>query len=217
MNHSDLNRREFIKSVALAGAAFPLLVSCRGNALAQQTSQNATDLELIKKNARVGENWTGAIDAPGTVTWKTSLAKDTDEGERMLISGTVFAADGKTPAPGILIYLYHTDVYGIYGRAGEPRHGKHRGWMLTGADGRYEFSSIRPASYPDSTIPQHVHMTLTGKIRREDSVDSILFADDKFVNAETRRELTGRGGFDPILKMEKGSNGIWRGVRDIMI
>ena len=88
---------------------------------------------------------------------------------------------------------------------------------LTGADGRYEFSSIRPASYPDSTIPQHVHMTLTSKIRREDSVDSIMFADDKFVTAETRRELTGRGGFDPILKMEKGANGIWRGVRDIMI
>jgi protocatechuate 3,4-dioxygenase beta subunit len=217
MSNSDLNRRDFIKSAALIGATFPFLMGCRGNALAQQTPQNAADLELIKKNARTGENWTGAIDAPETVSWKASLAKDSDEGERMVISGTVFQADGKTPAPAVLIYLYHTNVRGVYGRGNEPLHGKHRGWMLTGADGRYEFSSIRPASYPDSTIPQHVHMTLTGKIRREDSVDSILFADDKFVTAETRRELTGRGGFDPILKMEKGANGIWLGSRDIMI
>ncbi len=215
MSHSDLNRREFIKSAALAGAAFPLLMSCRGNALAQQTP---SELELIKKNAAATcDGWCGAKDAPDSVTWKTSLAKTEDEGERMLISGTIFQADGKTPAPGILIYLYHTDVHGIYGRAGEPKHGRHRGWMLTGAEGRYEFSSIRPASYPDSTIPQHVHMTLTGKDRKEDWIDSIWFADDKFVTQVTRREISGKGGFDPVIKMERGANGLWLGSRDIML
>src|ERR1041384_5875068 len=218
MSHSDLNRRDFIKSAALAGAAFPLLISCRGNALAQQTAQNITELELIKKNAAANcDGWCGAKDAPDNVTWKTALSKPEDEGERMIISGTVFKADGKTPAPGTLIYLYHTDVHGVYGRAGEPKHGRHRGWMLTDARGRSEFSSIRPASYPDSTIPQHVHMTLTGKERKEDWIDSIWFADDKFVTTVTRRELTGKGGFNPVIQMEKDASGIWHGIRDIML
>ena len=219
MSHTNLNRRDFIKSAALAGAAFPLLMSCRTDTSAQMAAQKvATDLDEIRKNAAAScDSWCGAKDAPDNVTWKTSLAKDSDEGERMLISGTIFQADGKTAAPGILIYLYHTDVHGIYGRGSEPRHGKHRGWMLTDAQGRYEFSSIRPASYPDSTIPQHVHMTLTGKDRKEDWIDSIWFADDKFVTEVTRRELSGKGGFNPVLKMEKGANGIWRGVRDIRL
>lgn len=215
MSHSNLNRRDFIKSATLAGVAFPLLIGCKTDTLAQKT---ASDLELIKKNAADNcDGWCGAKDAPDDVSWKTSLAKTADLGERMIISGTIFAVDGKTPAPNILIYLYHTDVYGIYGRAGEHRHGKHRGWMLTDAQGRYEFSSVRPASYPNSAVPQHVHMTLTGKDRREDWIDSIWFADDKFVTQVTRREISGKGGFDPVLKMEKDASGIWRGVRDIRL
>ena len=62
----------------------------------------------------------------------------------MIISGTVFQTDGKTPAPNTLIYLYHTDMYGIYGRGSEHKHGRFRGWMLTDAKGKYEFRSIRP-------------------------------------------------------------------------
>lgn len=215
MSHIIEGRRDFLKRMTVAAAVLPLLVGCRTDTLAQKTGN---ELDLIKKNALPDcEGWCGAKDAPGSVSWKTSLASATDEGERMLISGTIFAADDKTPAPGILIYLYHTNVHGIYGRGGEHRHGRHRGWMLTDAAGRYEFSSIRPASYPDSTIPQHVHMTLTGKDRKEDWIDSIWFADDKFVTAATRRELSGKGGFNPVIKMEKDASGIWRGVRDIRL
>lgn len=215
MSNAELNRRDFLRSAVLAGAALPLLMSCRTESHAQKV---ASGLDAIRKNAVTScDNWCGAAGAPDSVTWKTALAKDGDEGERMIISGTVFAADGKTPAPNTLIYLYHTDVHGIYGRDSEHQHGRFRGWLLTDAQGKYEFSSIRPASYPNSTIPQHVHMTVTTKDRKEDWIDETWFADDKFVTAQARRSLTGKGGFNPVLAMEKGANGIWRGVRDIKL
>lgn len=218
MNEIIENRRNFIRRISLAAAALPFLANCQWDTLAQKTD-NRSLLDLIKKNADPGvQNWTGAIGVPADVTWKTTLATEADKGERMLISGTVYRADGKTLAPNTLIYLYHTDIYGHYGNRdkGEVRHGRYRGWMLTDSAGRYEFSSIRPASYPDSTIAAHVHMTLTTRDLRENSVDSILFEGDRFITARERSDI-GRGGFNPILKMERGADGVMRGVRDIQL
>ncbi len=215
MNQISENRREFLKRASLAAIAFPFLINCKSDTLAQKSD---SELSLIKKNAiPIGGEWSGAIDAPDNVSWKTVLAKATDEGEPMIISGTVFLADGKKPAPNTLIYLYHTDMYGIYGKRGEHKHGKFRGWMLTDAKGKYEFRSIRPASYPNTTFAAHVHMTLTGKNFKEDWIDSILFEGDRFISQREREMAGKRGGFNPILKLEKGAGGILRGVRDIQL
>jgi hypothetical protein len=59
-------------------------------------------------------------------------------------------------------------------------------------------------------------MTLTTTSQRENSVDSILFEGDKFITARERSDI-GRGGFNPILQMEKGADGVVRGVRDIQL
>ena len=208
------NRREFLKQASIA-AAFPFLLNCKGNTLAHQSEGDI--LSSIKKNANTDTNsgWSGARDAPSNVGWTTKLAPDSDKGERILVSGTLFRSDGKTTAPGTLIYLYHTDIYGIYGRNGEHKHGRYRGWMLTDVRGRYEFESIKPASYPNSTIASHIHMTVTGENFKEDWVDSILFEGDK--NNTQRERVVRKGGFDPILKFVKGTDGISRGVRDIQL
>ena len=176
MNHLNENRRDFLKRASMAAIAFPFLIGCKSDAAAQKSETDI--LSLIKKNANTSPavNWCGAIDAPAGVSWKTVLSKKSDRDEPMMISGTVFQPDGKTPAPNILIYFYHTDTEGYYGRGnGEIRHGHFRGWMLTDTKGRYQFESIKPAAYPDRTFAAHVHMTLTGVDRREDSIDSILF------------------------------------------
>jgi len=89
--------------------------------------------------------------------------------------------------------------------------------MLTVAKGRYEFSSIRPASYPNSTQSQHVHMTLTGVDLREDWIDSILFEGDKLISTHERESAGKRGGFNPILSLTKGDGGLLYGTRDIRL
>lgn len=212
----DLNesRRDFIRSASMTALSLPLLIACEGSGHAQRNDSSI--LAQIKKNARAaGVEGMGAIDAPADVSWRTALATAADEGEPMVISGTIFQSDGKTPAPNVLIYLYHTDAHGIYGRAGQHKHGKHRGWMLTDEKGRYEFSSIRPASYPNSTQSQHVHMTLTGTDFREDWIDSILFEGDRFLTDRERR--IERGVLNHVVKLEKDAAGIGRAVRNIQL
>ncbi len=216
MYHLTENRRDFIKRASMTAFAVPLLISCKGNYIARGAESDV--LSLIKKNALpLGGEWSGAIDTPANVSWKTILATARDEGEPMLISGTVYAPDGKTTAPNTLIYLYHTDLYGIYGKRGEHKHGKFRGWMLTDKQGRYEFRSIRPASYPNTTFAAHIHMTITGLDRREDWIDSILFEGDKFISQREREMAGKRGGFNPIVKLEKRPDGVMYAVRNIQL
>lgn len=208
------NRRDFLKHASMA-AAFPFLLNCKGGTLAQQSESDI--LSLIKKNAIADptSNWSGARDAPSNISWTAKLAPDSDKGERIFISGTIFQGNGKTPAPNTLIYLYHTDIYGIYGQNGEHRHGRYRGWMLTNAEGKYQFESIKPASYPNSTIAAHVHMTVTNRERKEDWIDSILFEGDRFISASER--VPQKGGFQPIVKLTKRTDGKAYAVRDILL
>ena len=214
MNHRVNTRRDFLKKASIA-LAFPLAFGCKSDSSAQVADDQL--LEKIKANAipDPSDSYWGARSAPADVSWRTRLSTESDKGDRILISGTIYKADGKTAAANTLIYLYHTDIHGIYGRAGEHRHGRYRGWMLTDERGRYQFESILPASYPNSTIAKHIHMTLTTLEKKEEAVDSILFEGDRFLTAR-EREIH-RGGFDPVLKLVKGSDGIGRGIRDLRL
>jgi hypothetical protein len=58
-------------------------------------------------------------------------------------------------------------------------------------------------------------MTVTSRDLKEDWIDSILFDGDKFI---TERERTPRkGGFDPVMKLQRGPDGIMSGVRNIRL
>lgn len=202
-------------TAAAVGTAL-LLPGCRGDILAQKTP--ATILDKLRSNAitDLGVSWCGARDVADNVSASADLSSPADKGERLYISGKVFAADD-TPAPNTLIYLYHTDIYGIYGRNDEPRHGRYRGWLLTDKDGGYAFETIRPASYPNTSIAAHIHMTVTTVEQKEDWIDSILFEGDRFISDSERRRAGQKGGFQPILKLERSANGIYRGRRDIKL
>ncbi len=208
-----------LSKIAVLSAFLPVFASLSECSEVAKAA-DAAELSLIKKNANTSPevNWCGAIDAPDNVSWKSVLAKKSVEDEALIISGTVFQPDGKTPAPSLLIYFYHTDSTGRYGRGnGEVRHGHFRGWLLTDATGRYEISTIKPAPYANRTEAAHIHMTLTSKELKEESIDSILFEGDKFITAKERDEAGNKGGFNPILTLEKGSDGILRGVRNIQL
>jgi len=217
MTIQTASRRDFIRNAIITTAALPLLVGCKSQTLAEGAKPDI--LELIKKNAQSrGAEAMGAIDVPMNVSWTTTLSNEKDKGEPMEISGTIYQPDGKTIAPNTLIYLYHTDFEGYYGRtSSEHKHGRYRGWMLTDKNGRYSLRSIKAAPYPENRFAAHIHMTVTGVKQREDWIDSILFEGDRLISTRERETAGSKGGFMPIVALTKGSDGILRGTRDIRL
>lgn len=158
---------------------------------------------------------------PAAIGAVALLAPPDEPGERMLLTGRVLGADGE-PRPGIVVYAYHTDARGHYPPAAAPsgpaagRHGRLRGWAKSDAEGRYTFDTIRPAAYPGTSIPQHVHLHVLEPGCATYYVDDVLFRDDPLLTAEEiRRARQGRGGDGVVEPRREG--GVWRVERDIQL
>jgi protocatechuate 3,4-dioxygenase, beta subunit len=153
------------------------------------------------------------------LSWQTVLTPKDEPGEPLLVTGRIFAPDGKTPAAGLTLYVYHTDNRGLYseedgnGREPNPRL---KGWMRTDAEGRYEFRTIKPVPYPGTTNRRHVHAKVYGAGRAEQWVDNFMFADDPLVPPEVHAQFAGSGKFTPLMASQRG-DGLIRCVRDIRL
>lgn len=153
------------------------------------------------------------VDLPAQLSAHARIAPGDEAGAPMHISGRVLDAQGR-PAAGVIVYAYHTDASGLYPRAG-TRHGRLRGWAQSDGDGRYRFDSIRPAAYPDTNIPEHVHMHVIEPGRFTYYIDDIIFTDDPKLDERARRQMRqGRGG-DGLCTPQRDSGGVWQVQRDI--
>lgn len=155
---------------------------------------------------------------PKAMSWEATISPQSEPGEPMIIEGTIYKKDGKTPAPGVVLYVYHTDAQGYYSNIPgqkEIPHGHLRGWIKTGADGKYRFQSIRPAQYPRETIPAHIHPLIKEPGLSPYWIDEYLFEGDKFLTDEERKRQEKRGG-NGIISLTK-KDGVWRGTRDIVL
>jgi len=163
--------------------------------------------------------WCGAAEAPRGVGPAVTIAGAAEPGERLIVTGTVLQADGRTPAAGVLIYAYHTNAAGVYPKRGDERgnarrHGYLRGWMRTGADGRYRIETIRPGTYPSRADPAHIHLTVVPPGAAEQSVDDVVFEDDPLVTPAYRARVRERGG-SGIVRATRTAGDTLRAVRDI--
>lgn len=139
-----------------------------------------------------------------------------EPGEALILAGTIFQEDGVTPASGVEMEIWQTDASGHYGADGgaAPRL---KGRVRTGADGRYELRTIRPGHYPNARIPAHVHARLIAPAGAAGEIPEYWFEGDPFVTAAMAAPLAGQGRFSPLVQLTKGSDGVWRGVRDIRL
>ena len=144
-----------------------------------------------------------------------------EPGQKIEISGVVYQKDGKTPAKNVVIYVYHTDQTGRYTPGSEPRgwerrHGRLRGWMKTDKNGSYRFYTLQPASYPNSNIPKHIHITIKEPNKNEYYVDEYLFDGDPFLTPSERNKQEMRGG-SGIVTLHSSSDKILRATRNIYL
>ncbi|CAM3485331.1 Intradiol ring-cleavage dioxygenases domain-containing protein [Flavobacterium longum] len=130
-----------------------------------------------------------------------------EPGTRLVISGTVFKRDGKSPADGVILYYWQTDDTGKYtpgpGLHQEAlRHGHIRGWIKTGPDGRYRIATVRPAPYPGEDIPAHIHLSVKEpNLANPYYVDDINFDDDLLLLPYTEKyppENRGGSGIEKV-------------------
>ena len=173
------------------------LLSCNGQTTSN--SQNKTE-----KNGVVGGPFENGefmyIDMPEHIKSIDTSAGWSQKGQKLLVTGTIYKLDGKTPAPDVILYYYHTDINGVYAskQGLDPRvvrHGYIRGWVKSDENGKYAIYTVRPAPYPNTNFEAHIHPAIKEpNIDKEYYIDEFVFDDDKLLTREKRKRLENRGG-----------------------
>jgi catechol 1,2-dioxygenase len=105
---------------------------------------------------------------------QTKLAGPDEPGDRLIVSGTVYSSDCRTPLPRALVEVWQANQAGLYdtnkpGNFTELTTFHLRGLLLTNEKGEYEIETIMPGRYPippglpglekyaGLTRPAHIH------------------------------------------------------------
>jgi protocatechuate 3,4-dioxygenase beta subunit len=109
-------------------------------------------------------------------------------GERIIVHGRVLDGDGR-PVPDTLVEVWQANAAGRYMHDGD-RHDAPldpnfagAGRALTGADGGYRFTTIRPGAYPwrnhaNAWRPAHIHFSVFGRAFVQRLITQMYFPGD---------------------------------------
>ncbi len=153
------------------------LTSCNG-----QTNTNKQSQISPKSNTKqIGGGCEGCelmyVGMPENILSEHTSIGWTEGKQKLILTGKVYQLDGKTPAPNVIVYYWHTDDKGLYSSNSETpkeakEHGKLRGWVKSDENGNYKIKTSRPAAYPNQDIPQHIHLSI-----KEPDINNEYFAD----------------------------------------
>jgi protocatechuate 3,4-dioxygenase beta subunit len=141
------------------------------------------------------------IDMPKQLNAVDTSAGWFSTGQKLLLTGTVYQLDGRTPAPNVLLYYWQTDLTGKYTPEVNQNiktkvHGKTRGWVKTDHKGHYAIYTNRPGVYPDKSEPAHIHISIKeANIKNEYFIDDVVFDDDPYLLPYIKKnKAKNRGG-----------------------
>lgn len=198
----SFGRRTFFRYAAAGAAAIPALpFLAKLRVWAQETTPEGA-----------------ASGGPANPSWRTVIPPAGEPGEPLIVSGVIYAPDGNTPVEGARLYVYHTDARGYYRYpSNSSENPRLRGWMKADAQGRYEFRTVRPGSYPNSRNPQHIHATLGAPGYATNWIDEFHFLDDPLLPEREKAAVQRDGEFSAVLRVTRGADGIWRAVRHLRL
>lgn len=155
--------------------------------------------------------------APSNAPSRIVVTPQGEAGESLVISGVVFQADGRTPLRGASVYIYQTDARGYYApdNARASDNPRLRGYLRTDAQGRYEYTTVKPGSYPGTRNPGHVHYHVSAPGYTE-RVFEIVFEGDTLIPEQWRRDAQNPQSGVAIVRLESAGNGK-RGVQNVTL
>jgi protocatechuate 3,4-dioxygenase beta subunit len=156
--------------------------------------------------------------APDGAPSSADVAPAGEPGQRLEVKGVVYAADGRTPLARASVYVYQTDARGYYrpDDAMGNRDPRLMALLRTDPAGRYSFRTIRPASYPGSRVPQHIHYEV-GAVGHGTRIFEIVFDDDPFVTAEIRTRAASPGSIYSVRPVAPGPGGVGQVTQDVVL
>ena len=135
---------------------------------------------------------TGPVLGDGRVTKDDADLTQWDGGEalgqRILVHGRVLDSDGRA-VPDALVEIWQANAGGRYRHLRDQwpapldPHFNGVGRVVTDAEGRYEFTTIKPGAYPwknhhNAWRPAHIHFSLFGEAFTQRLVTQMYFPDD---------------------------------------
>lgn len=150
--------------------------------------------------------WEAAQRSKPSVLSSTSRIAPRDEpGQPLVVHGQLRQPDGQ-PAAHVIVFAHQTDASGVYARKGDL-HAPWRlkGWAITDAAGRFEFSTVRPGPYPGRSIPAHIHLSVVTRCCGRQFMD-LMFEDDPLATSDFRLrfERAGEHGIYSPVRQESG-------------
>lgn len=167
---------------ALIGLLFSTFTGCNGQTNPGKATQENTGSKTI-----VGGGCEGCelmyAGMPETISSVHTSIGWTQGNQKLMVTGKIFQPDGKTAAPNVIIYYWHTDDKGLYASNDQTPekvkpHGNLRGWVRSDENGNYTIKTSRPAPYPGEDIPQHIHLSIKEPGLNNEYYADLYFDDD---------------------------------------
>jgi protocatechuate 3,4-dioxygenase, beta subunit len=157
----------------------------------QSTIRRAPSQPLIRLPANLSDLTApvyGYLPLGGTDNDLTRQHAGEPLGERIIVAGQVLDEDGR-PVPHTLIEIWQCNAAGRYLHARDDHPApldpnfSGGGRMMTDAEGRYQFTTIKPGAYPwrnhhNAWRPAHIHFSLFGTSFQSRLVTQMYFPND---------------------------------------
>lgn len=145
------------------------------------------------------------------------FAPDSEPGARLVVAGRVWDDTGTRGVAGVTLYAYHTDAKGKYNEENRSDNPRLKGTVVTDAEGRFEWRTIRPMPYPGGGNPAHIHVKASGGGYPEQWVDELLFSDDPYLKPAQRSASQAKGKFGQIVTTTRDAKGVLHAAFNIRL